>query len=223
MKKAIFIFAIYFALLNGCSTLPKPSNTNNTLIIGRIINNTSEKGNIKILLLEKQSGERKTYTVKKGDLFFFGSVDENNYIIEEVRIIQEKNEIIFTGENIEFEIVKNTVNNMGVIFLEKENNIRNGDKHIVVKYEFMVKHSKSPWLEKKWINYVWNYIKIENEITMPEDELRLLMTMASENKDIEFQIYGKDELDYTQIDEIEKIDISEEEVLQFMEEGHLVK
>jgi hypothetical protein len=223
MKKAVFILTIYFAILNGCSTLPKPSNTSNTLIIGRVINNTSEKGNIKIQLLEEQSGERKTCTVKKGGLFFFGNVDENNYIIEDVRIVQKGNEIIFTGENIEFEIIKNAVNNIGVIFLEGKNSIRNADRHIVARYEFMKEHGKSPWLEKEWINYIWNYIKIENEITIPEDELRLLMTMVSENKDIEFQIYGKDELDYTQIDEIEKIDIPEEELLQFMKEGHLVK
>jgi hypothetical protein len=159
-------------------------------------------------------------------VFFFDKIDETIYIIEEIKLVQKKHEIIFTNsddENIEFVIVENMVNNIGVIYLNKENNFQNVDKHFLVKYEFKEEHDKSAWLEKRWINYVWKRLKIENEIIISEDELKLWVILSSENKDIDIQIYGIDKLDYTEIDEMENINISEKELEEFIEEGHLIK
>jgi hypothetical protein len=69
MKEIFIVFIVCFTFFAGCSTVPKPSEENNTLIIGKIINDTNEEGHIVIKLLGKQSGKRRTYSLTKGGCF----------------------------------------------------------------------------------------------------------------------------------------------------------
>jgi hypothetical protein len=223
MKKIIIILILYLILFSGCSSIPKPSGGNRTLIIGLILNRTNIEGIIKIQLLEKKTGVRRSYLIKKGNIFFFDNLKGGTYIVEEIIVINNKNENIFQNENAEFTVVNNVVNNIGIIYLEDENKFRNINEHIWVKNEFNKEYSKSGWIKKKWVNYLWNYLQIEKGIKVSKEELRMWIIFSSENKDIDVKVYGLDELNYSEIDEMEKINIMEEELEQFIEEGHLIK
>jgi hypothetical protein len=225
MKKLHFILVVCITLFCGCSTVPKPSVKNDTLIVGEIINHTNNKGKIKIQLLEKETGKQRIYLLKKGSLFFFDKLDgETSYLIEKIMVIKKnKEEQVFTNDNANFTIVGSKVNNIGVITLGKNGNFATIDRHILVINKFEEENGKSQWLKKKWENYLWNYLSIENNMTISKEELHWWIIFSSENKDIDFKVIGIDELNYSIIDEIEKINIREEELLEFIEEGHLIK
>jgi hypothetical protein len=76
------------------------------------------------------------------------------------------------------------------------------------------------------VNYEWQEkrIEIENNSFILEKDLMLLLLTSSENTDFmdkEFKLKGVNELDFLEIDTIESRDLNNDELSEFIIEGHL--
>jgi hypothetical protein len=164
--------ALLFVL--GCSSVPKATEKNPTLFVGKIMyigsgnpaqrNGISFNGTIEFGVEISIKNEATQATVKatsgKNGLFYTNQIQEGRYSISELFLkktaIDSAFSTIYTlPQNLLFEVVKGKVNNAGTVIWLNTNNRHKVEQvydSTEVKDEFIKQFPKSPWNGQEWVN-----------------------------------------------------------------------
>jgi hypothetical protein len=224
MKLKIFVVFI-LPICVGCTTLQKPNKTNNTLVVGRFYPNQNGSIKIEIQVAPENENKTKRITVNKNGLFYLTHAKSIKYNIKEIRIVKKKDVFIppLPAES-SFLVINGKINNIGTFGFGINNQILFVNKHEEVKNDFIIQNRNTGWENYEWINHEWEQkklLEIENGILIHEDELKLLFGLSAEYNYEDINVKGITELDYTEVDTMESFILTDEELLQFINEGNL--